>query len=97
MYEVHYSRIAIAEMGGILKLTGCKKPCFYKKYDFVGDKRTTGFPHDDFVLSLWAVSNSSSVETEVFVYPWTSLVAEFGGTLGTQPENIKLNFFPFIK
>ena len=48
----------------------------------MGDKQITDIVYDTFVFSLWAVSSSTNVETEVLVYPWTSLVAEFGGTLG---------------
>ena len=33
-------------------------------------------------MALLGVSNDTFVETEVLVYTWTSLVAEFGGTLG---------------
>ena len=52
------------------------------KYSFVGKEQKTDFVHDGFVFSLWALSNSTNIATEVLVYPWTSLVAEFGGTLG---------------
>ena len=49
----------------------------------MGDKQITDIVYETLVFSLWAVSSSTNVETEVLVYPWTSLVAEFGGTLGT--------------
>ena len=66
----------------ILEKTKCKKPCFYKKYKLIGDKQTSSFTSDYFFLGLWSASNNTFVETEVLIYPWTSLVAEFGGTLG---------------
>ena len=65
-----------------MKLTGCKKPCKYRKYEVIGGKQPTSFQSEHFTLSFWAVSNETTVWTEVPVYPWTSLVAEFGGTLG---------------
>ena len=37
---------------------------------------------DDFFLGLWSVSKKTFIEKEVLIYPLTSLVAEFGGTLG---------------
>ena len=74
---------SLANMGseGITQLTGCKKPCVYHKYSLIG-KYVTMFPSQDYLFSLLSVSNNTRVETEVLVYPLTSLVAEFGGTLG---------------
>ena len=69
-------------MEGVFRLTGCQKPCFYKKYKFVGDKVTTSFPSEHFTFSLWAVSNNTMVEVEQLVYPQMSLIAELCGTLG---------------
>ena len=31
---------------------------------------------------MWVASSNTRVEAEVFLYPWTSLVAEVGGTAG---------------
>ena len=70
------------EYSGIKKLTGCIKPCSYNEYKFIGDKLPTSFSSDHYVVSLWTISNDTTVETEYFMYPFTSLVAEFGGTLG---------------
>ena len=33
-----------------------------------------------FNLALWMMSTDITVLTEIPVYPWTSLMAEFGGT-----------------
>ena len=81
--EKLFSIIYNAEVEDISMLTGCKKPCVYKRYSFIGERQVSSWKNDNFVFSLWAVSHSTTVETEVLVYPWTSLVAEFGGTLGT--------------
>jgi hypothetical protein len=70
------------ELGEIEKVTGCKKPCFYRKYNIIGEKILSNFKSDHFVFSFWSVSNETTVEKEVLIYPFTSLVAEFGGTLG---------------
>ena len=66
----------------IEKLTGCMKPCYYKQYRVIGEKTSTSFPSNFFTVSFWAMSNDTKVEKELLVYPVTSLVAEFGGTLG---------------
>ena len=78
-FDDYFTIIVNAEVEDILKVTGCKKPCFYQKYTFIGERHTTDFVHEYLVFSLWSVSNSTTVETELFVYSWTSLVAEFGG------------------
>ena len=80
-YEALYQDISVAEGRALRELTGCKKPCKYRKYEVVGEKQPTSFQSDHFTISFWAVSNETTVWTEVPVYPWTSLVAEFGGTL----------------
>ena len=52
------------------------------KYWIVGEKLPTSYKSENFLFSLNSVSNDTFVETELLVYPWTSLVAEFGGALG---------------
>ena len=37
---------------------------------------------DTFTFGLMPISGNINVETEALIYPWTSLVAEFGGALG---------------
>ena len=70
-------------MRGLTKITKCKKPCHYKRYSFLGDQRvsSTGAGTGLVTFSVWAVSNDTMVEKEQLVYPFSSLVAEFGGTL----------------
>ena len=70
-------------MEDITKLTGCQKPCQYRKYEFVGAEEPVVSPRSEyFAFSLWAVSKKTTVQTEQLIYPLSSLVAEFGGTLG---------------
>ena len=69
------------DIGGVA--VGCLKPCHYNRYSFVGGSAPSNMKTGDTLLfSLWAVSNNVFTETEQLVYPWTSLVAEFGGVLG---------------
>ena len=71
-----------SEAKEIFKLSGCRRPCIYKRYNFVGEKQTAAFLSNHFLFSLWAVSNSTLVESEQLIYPLSSLVAEIGGLLG---------------
>ena len=74
--------LSIGDTSVIIRETSCLKPCSYKKYVLIGEKRRSTFKSEEFALSLWAVSNSTQVEKEELIYPLSSLVAEFGGTLG---------------
>ena len=72
-----------AGLQGISKLTGCLKPCHYKKYSYLGEKEPSLFKSGNLVsFSLWAVSDNTRVSREKLIYPLSSLIAEFGGTLG---------------
>jgi hypothetical protein len=82
MYEEMYDQIGLFELLKIKEVTGCMKPCFYRQYSVIGEKTPTSVKSDFFTVSFWAVSNDTKVERELLVYPVTSLVAEFGGTLG---------------
>ena len=82
MYDKYYSSFQDAEFESIMNLVGCKKPCFYRKYSFFGQKRNTNFQTDSFIFSFYSHSNYTRVEKEQLIYPLSSLVAEFGGTLG---------------
>ena len=52
---------------------------------FVGEKGA--FPKNievpgSMLFGVWSANDDISIESEELVYPWTSLVAEIGGTLG---------------
>ena len=77
------TKIRASDLEDITKLTGCKKPCQYRMYQFVGAEEPAASPKAGyFAFSLWAVSKKTTVRTEQLIYPLSSLVAEFGGTLG---------------
>ena len=73
-------------MSKIRRVTGCKKPCSYKEYNFVNtelkDLSYYDFPEDQVAFCLWAVSQNTHIEEEVLVYSFESLVDELGGSLG---------------
>ena len=82
-YEDFYAKLREAHPKHVLKLTGCKKPCYYKKYSFFGEPAKTHLNRTKhFIFSIFSNSNDTRVETETLIYPLSSLVAEFGGVLG---------------
>lgn len=67
-------------MEKIILTTGCLPPCSYTEYSLpytpIGNKA------DGTMFRLSFSKRSLVLRKEVFVYPVTSLVAEFGGTFG---------------
>ena len=80
-YNSIFENLAIAESKEISDITGCLKPCHYKKY-ILGEPSPSNFKSKHYIFSMWAVSSKTKVETEELIYPMSTLVAEFGGTLG---------------
>ena len=80
-YEKLYDELYIKDLVGIYKKTGCLKPCHYMKYRIEGDRQSTSYQSADFLFSLNTISNDTFVEREELVYPWTDLVADFGGSI----------------
>ena len=70
------------EIEAIQEVTGCLVPCSYKQYKTVGQPTPSSEPSNYTFVGIWSISNSTFMEEEALIYPWTSLVAEFGGTLG---------------
>ena len=81
-YDSLFKMLSRAEVPEVTRITGCQKPCRYNKYIIVGERRRTTFESKDFTFSLWAVSNRTEIRKEELIYPLSSLVADFGGTLG---------------
>ena len=81
-YDLIFGNLGIAESEEVTNVTGCLKPCHFKKYIFLGDRTPSSFKSEHYIFSLWAVSSKTKVETEELIYPMSTLVAEFGGTLG---------------
>ena len=83
-----FANIGVADLEDIIRLTGCMKPCHYRKYQFVGTgehmpSKSDLYPDSEYyAFSIWAVSTKITIRTEVLIYPPTSFVADFGGTLG---------------
>ena len=74
-----FRELSMLESAEVTEITGCLKPCHYKKYKILGEHIVKS---EHYKFSLWAVSGRTRVETEELIYPMSTLVAEFGGTLG---------------
>ena len=66
----------------IPEITSCLPPCSYTEYRFEGTPSDLGPNAASRELILWMVSPYVLLETEQYLYPFKSLVAEVGGTLG---------------
>ena len=76
-----FQYILEAPMEKILTKTSCNIPCRYKEYVVLeGPVYFNVTSHFYSSVDLWLVSTDTTVLTEILVYPWTSLLAEFGGT-----------------
>ena len=79
-FEEVYLALVNTDAEQIVKTTGCKKPCQYKEYKWV-ESSPKVIPRPSVVM-FSAASSKTQIEEEVLLYPFTSLVAEFGGYLG---------------
>ena len=76
-----YAYLESTSLPKIISKTDCHKPCRYKEYVVLAgplDAATTAYSY--FSIALWVTSTDVTILTEIPVYPWTSLMAEFGGT-----------------
>ena len=80
-YNQVFTKLDTSESEEVTKITGCLKPCKYKQYRLIGEPMPSTFKTEHYVFSLWSVSYRTRVETEQLIYPSSSFVAEFGGTL----------------
>ena len=73
--------IFTANQQNLKDITGCKLPCHYIHYSIVGTPRkfeVQGFSY----FGLYYTSVDRTTSQEVLLYPFDSLVSEFGGALG---------------
>ena len=85
MFEEIYEGLVLMELASVVGRTGCTIPCNYNEYKFlnVDMKPDDEWPVDGQIqYGLWAVTKFTKFEQEILLYPFTSLLAEFGGALG---------------
>ena len=85
MFENLYEDLALMELASVVASTGCDIPCNYNQYKFLNIdlKPDEAWPVDGQIqYGFWAVTKFTKIEQEILLYPFTSLLAEFGGALG---------------
>ena len=90
-YDSIFKQLAVLESEEISSVTGCLKPCHYKKYILLDERSATSFKSDHYIFSLWAVSRRRISSTrcqpwwrslgEPWVFSSVSLSFAFGTTL----------------
>ena len=71
MFEQIYWVLMQVEVDEIVRRTGCKKPCSYSEYKLMNSNPREfefGFPKDQIGFALWAVSQNTQFEEEVYMY-----------------------------
>ena len=79
-HEAFFFNISKMELKDVLQRTRCKVPCHYKEYKIFNkpmESMTEGFG-----IGMMFPSTEITLEEEVYVYPFISFMAEFGGALG---------------
>ena len=66
----------------IVEITSCPPPCSYTEYRFETPPNDFGRNNATMELILWLSTPYVLLETEQYLYPFKSLVADVGGTLG---------------
>ena len=56
-YYSLFEKLAITKSEEITNVSGCLKPCHYKKYNFLGEPSPSSFKSEHYIFSLWAVSS----------------------------------------
>ena len=81
-FENKYFSMAQSVLQEIVETTSCPPPCYYTEYRF--EKVPSDFGHNNATheLILWMTTPYVLMETEQYLYPFKSLVADVGGTLG---------------
>jgi hypothetical protein len=80
-YEKINQKLYMSSKEEVAELTGCQVPCWYQDYSIVG--APTQYPYDgEAYITLRYASTDIAVNEEVLIFPFDSLVSEFGGALG---------------
>ena len=79
-YEDEFFYMSNLEQSALVRTTGCQLPCRYREYAQV-DEPLGGFK-PTLGLDIMFASANVVLDSEDYVYPFISFVAEFGGSLG---------------
>ena len=81
-FENQYFSIIQSVLQEIVDQTGCLPPCSYTEYRFEKTPSDFGENNATRELILWLSTPYVLLETEQYLYPFKSLVADVGGTFG---------------
>lgn len=79
-FESYYNQVFYSSEEEFNNLTGCNPPCTFTKYSLSDSYSLVSSNESDFVIS-YALTDLIT-EEEVLLFPFDSLVSEFGGALG---------------
>ena len=83
MHISRYINLSISEQQTVFKLTGCKPPCTYLKYVDVAAKGSEWETDNSSLLYILSFATTQvTIKREIYIYPFSSFLAEFGGALG---------------
>ena len=82
-YIEQYMEISEAEQQEVVEITGCKLPCTYMEYLDGGEKiYKVEEENNQLTFVLAYATTQVTRKEEVYMYPFRSFLAEFGGALG---------------
>ena len=80
-WKFRYPKMFYAKPKELTDLTGCKIPCHYTKFSIVGTPEEYNQNNYSYIELSYTSTDVTSSQ-EVLLYPFDSLVSEFGGALG---------------
>ena len=78
-FESYYNQVFHSSEEELKDLTGCILPCTYTQYSLLDSYLMVS---NDSAFSIHYASTDLTTEEEVLLFPFDSLVSEFGGALG---------------
>jgi hypothetical protein len=80
-YGKMYEGLYLGSKQEVEELTGCQVPCHYQDYSIVGSPSSYDMGGEAYIALRFASTDITTKE-EVLIFPFDSLVSEFGGALG---------------
>ena len=97
-YVNMYDNLSRMDKHEVSKITGCQPPCIYMEYVSI-DEKDWQFESPNTTLEFGIVfaTTEVTVRKEIYIYPFSSFLAEFGGALGFFLGFSFFKFWDFIK
>ena len=81
-FEQEFFELSLVDQDNIQNKTGCHLPCRYRQYKVAEEPSILSGDLSKRTVKLMYSKKMVKVKTEKLVYPFPSLLAEFGGSLG---------------